>query len=61
MSIKSSLNKVSNIRLLLLIFLIITKRECWPVFKQDPKSATNCEMGQAKSWLKKLRGPHYWQ
>ena len=36
MSIKSSLNKVSNIRVLLLIFLIITKRECWPVFKQDP-------------------------
>ena len=36
MSIKSSLNKVSNIHVLLLIFLVITERECWPVFKQDP-------------------------
>ena len=45
MSIKSSLNKVSNIRVLLLNFLIfliiITKRECWPVFKQDP-TKSNC-------------------
>ena len=24
-----------------LIFLIITKIECWPVFKQDPSSAPN--------------------
>ena len=39
MSIKSSINKVSNIRVLFFfIFLIITKIECWPVFKQDPLS-----------------------
>ena len=38
MSIKSSLNKVFNIRVFiyLFIFVIITKIECWPVFKQDP-------------------------
>ena len=38
MSIKSSINKVSSIRVLFFffIFLIITKIECWPVFKQDP-------------------------
>ena len=35
MSIESSINKVSNIRVFF-IFLIITKIECWPVFKQDP-------------------------
>ena len=35
MSIESSINKVSNIRVLF-IFLIIAKIECWPVFKQNP-------------------------
>ena len=36
MSMKSSINKVSNIRVFFFIFLIITKIEGWPVFKQDP-------------------------
>ena len=35
MSIKSSLNKVSSI----VFFFIITKIECWPIFKQDPKGS----------------------
>ena len=35
MSIKSSINDVSNI-LVFFIIIIITKIECWPVFKQDP-------------------------
>ena len=36
---KSSLNKVSNIRILFILFslYLILKIECWPVFKQDPK------------------------
>ena len=33
MSIKSSINKVSSIRVL---FFYNYKIECWPVFKQDP-------------------------
>ena len=39
MSIKSLMNKVSNIRVLFFSFIfliIITKIDCWPVFKQDP-------------------------
>ena len=32
---KSSINDVSNI-LVFFIIIIITKIECWPVFKQDP-------------------------
>ena len=44
MSIKSSINKVSNIRILFFsIFLIITKIECWPVFKQDPAILVTAE------------------
>ena len=35
MSIKSSINKVSSIRVF--FFYIITKIECWPIFKQDPQ------------------------
>ena len=38
MSIKSSINNVSNILVFFIIIIIITKIECWPVFKQDPKS-----------------------
>ena len=37
MSVKSSINKVSSIRVLFFIFLVYTKIECWPIFKQDPK------------------------
>ena len=37
MSVKSSINKVSSIRVLFFIFLIFTKIECWPIFKQDPR------------------------
>ena len=36
MTVKSSINKVSSIRVLFFIFLIFTKIECWPIFKQDP-------------------------
>ena len=36
MSIKSSIDDVSNI-LVFYIIIIITKIECGPVFKQDPK------------------------
>ena len=36
MSVKSSINKVSSIRVLFFIFPIFTKIECWPIFKQDP-------------------------
>ena len=37
MSIKSPINKVSNIHLIFLIANYII--ECWPVFKQDPHFA----------------------
>ena len=43
MSIKSSMNKVGiqyTCGLLFFIFLVITKIECWPVFKQDPVFVT---------------------
>ena len=36
MYVKSSINKVSSIRVLFFIYLIFTKIECWPIFKQDP-------------------------
>ena len=38
MSINSSINKVSNIRVLFILFslYLIETIECWPVFKQDP-------------------------
>ena len=45
MSIKSSINKVSNIRVFF-IFLVITNIECWPVFKQDP----NCHFSRNFPW-----------
>ena len=38
MSMKSSINKVSSIRVLFFIFPIFTKIECWPIFKQNPAS-----------------------
>ena len=41
MCIESSINKVSNIRVLI-IFLIIAKIECWPVSKQDPFLVPKC-------------------
>ena len=40
MSVKSSINKVSSIRVLFFIFLI----ECWPIFKQDPKNRISATM-----------------
>ena len=37
MSIKSPINKVSNIRVIFFFnFPYNYKSECWPVFKQDP-------------------------
>ena len=43
LSIKSSINKVSNIHsyIILFILFIITKIECWPVFKQEPRPASH--------------------
>ena len=35
-SIKSSINDVSNVLVFFIIIIIITKIECWPVFKQEP-------------------------
>ena len=39
MNIKSSICGIQHTCINFLIFLIITKIECWPVFKQDPKCA----------------------
>ena len=36
MNIKSSICGIQHTCINFLIFLIITKIECWPVFKQDP-------------------------
>ena len=36
MNIKSSICGIQHTSINFLIFLIITKIECWPVFKQDP-------------------------
>ena len=40
MSIKSSIGGIQHTCINFLIFLIITKIECWPVFKQDPLDRT---------------------
>ena len=37
MNIKSSICGIQHTCINFLIFLIITKIECWPVFKQDPR------------------------
>ena len=37
MNIKSSICGIQNTCINFLIFLIITKIECWPVFRQDPR------------------------
>ena len=42
MNIKSSICGIQHTCINFLIFLIITKKECWPVFKQDP-----CEQNMA--------------
>ena len=39
MNIKSSICGIQHTCIKFLIFLIITKIECWPVFKQDPYMA----------------------
>ena len=36
MNIKSSICGIQHTCINFLIFLIITKIDCWPVFKQDP-------------------------
>ena len=43
MNIKSSICGIQHTCINFLIFLIITKIECWPVFKQDPRV-------QGKDW-----------
>ena len=42
MNIKSSICGIQHTCINFLIFLIITKIECWPVFKQDPCSLYLC-------------------
>ena len=39
MNIKSSIGGIQHTCINFLISLIITKIECWPVFKQDPATA----------------------
>ena len=38
MNIKSSICGIQHTCINFLIFLIIPKIECWPVFKQDPRA-----------------------
>ena len=57
MSIKSSIktiNKVSSIRVLF-FSLIITKIECWPIFKQDPTTGPQDSMSHPCGDKKKRR------
>ena len=42
MYIKSSICSIQHTCINFLIFLIITKIECWPVFKQDPYFYSPC-------------------
>ena len=42
MSVKSSINKVSSIRVLFFIFPIFTKIDCLPIFKQDTSAVSLC-------------------
>ena len=41
MYIKSSICGIQHTCTIFLIFLIITKIECWPVFKQEPVEQIN--------------------